>query len=628
MSRRQSIARTVRATVWIVALLGHAFVAASGAERAPGPIRDLHYGEVLFHFYQQDEFTALTRLLAAQQAGRIVRHHDEAELLRGALYLSYGQTEQATRIFERLLAEQPEPAMHDRIWHFIGKARYQRGDFAEAEAAFARIGDALPDFLRAENFMLQAQNLMSQSRFDEAIGLLEKERGDAAWQAYARFNLGVALVRLGRQPEGRALLEKVGRLKTGDPELEALRDKANLALGFAWLQRERGGPAREALGRVRLSGLHANKALLGFGWADVLQQNYRRALTPWLELSDRDLLDSAVQEALLAVPYAYSRIGANGSAADHYLAAMAEFARESENLGAAIDRAQSGELIPALLALDEQGIGYWDWELAALPDNDDARYLFHFVANHRFQDGLRNYRDLVALREHLGEWLAKLDAFDSMIETRMQGYAERLPAIERRLEALDSTALVDQQRTLARRLDTIAARRDIAALATAGEAEQWQRLTGLEQNPAWDMPQAADARDKHRLLKGTLLWQLDREYAYRLWLQRRAVDAAAVRLAKARDRESRTERIREDMPIKLQTFRGRIDALQPRIAALTAQIDQVLAGQSRQLEHIVVQELENRRQRLASYRLQARFALASIYDQATVRSAGNEEAPQ
>ena len=32
-------------------------------------IQDLHYGEILFHFYQDDEFTALTHLLAARESG-------------------------------------------------------------------------------------------------------------------------------------------------------------------------------------------------------------------------------------------------------------------------------------------------------------------------------------------------------------------------------------------------------------------------------------------------------------------------------------------------------------------------------------------------------------------------------
>ena len=234
---------------------------------------------------------------------------------------------------------------------------------------------------------------------------------------------------------------------------------------------------------------------------------------------------------------------------------------------------------------------------------------------------MRNYRDLVALRAHLTEWLGKLEAFDNMIDTRREGYARNLPAIEQRLAAIDSDALYATQQSLQSQLDAIAAQRDVAALATAAEADQWRRLEALENNPAWDTAESSAARDKQRVLKGTLLWELDREYGYRLWLQRQSVEDTAQRLATVRALEARTTQVRAEMPVELDTFAARIEALQPRIKALTVQIDEVLNGQARQLEHIVVQELETRRERLASYRLQARFALASIYDQATVRSA-------
>ena len=595
----------------------------AAAQERGGAIRDLHYGEVLFHFYQQDEFTALTHLLAARQAGRVTHHADEAELLLGGLYLSYGQTDRATQIFERLLADSTDPVVRDRVWYFIGKVRYQRGLYGEADAAFARVSGHLPAALHAEYRMLQAQSLMAQSRFDAAVALLDTEQSDEDWLAYARFNLGVALVRLGRREEGLQQLDRVGLLETDDPELLALRDKANLALGFAHLQVQQGVPARAVLGRVRLDGLHANKALLGFGWADALQDNYRGALTPWLALSERDLLDSAVQESLLAIPYAFSRIGANGSAADHYASAMTQFDQELSGLDAALERTRSGRMIPALLSLDDRQIGHWNWQLDVLPDNEDARYLFQFIANNQFQDGLRSYRDLVALREHLSAWREKLAAYEHMIDTRTLGYAQRLPVIEQRLAGVDSAALLERRTALVQTLDVIEVSRNVTGLTDATEAEQWSRLVALETSPAWNSVQAEAARDRQRILKGTLLWRLDREYRYRLWQQRRATADIEQALAAAGDLESRMQFVRADMPQQLQDYRAQIAMLQPRIEAMQSQIAAVMLGQQKQLETVVAAELEARRQRLASYRIQARFALATIYDQSTVVSADN-----
>ncbi|MFQ5635952.1 MAG: tetratricopeptide repeat protein, partial [Gammaproteobacteria bacterium] len=390
-------------------------------------IRDLYYGEVLFQFYQQKDFAALTHLLAARQAGRVAHHAAEAELLLGGLYLAYGQHEQAGEIFARLLDESADPAVHDRAWLFIGKARYERGHFASADEAFARVGEALPGPLEPEFQMLRAQSLMAQERFAEASAMLDAWQEDGPWLAYARYNLGVAMVRMQQVDEGARRLNEVGLMRSGDPELVALRDKANLALGYAFLQAGRPALARPVLERVRLDGPFSNKALLGVGWADAMLEDYRGALNPWLELQGRDLLDSAVRESLLAVPYAFSRLGADGSAAEYYTAAMRHFDDELAGLDAAIERARSGRLLPALLAGDDTEISRWYWNLERLPDTDDARYLYHLIADHRFQEALRTYRDLAALRAHLLDWQGKLAAFDNMVETRRRAYAQRLP---------------------------------------------------------------------------------------------------------------------------------------------------------------------------------------------------------
>ena len=59
-----------------------------------------------------------------------------------------------------------------------------------------------------------------------------------------------------------------------NPELAALRDKANVALGYAWLQASHPVEAKPSLERVRLTGPFSNKALLGVGWSDAETKNY------------------------------------------------------------------------------------------------------------------------------------------------------------------------------------------------------------------------------------------------------------------------------------------------------------------------------------------------------------------
>jgi lipopolysaccharide biosynthesis regulator YciM len=596
-------------------------VASAGTSTNPGiEVQDLHYGEVLFHFYQEDEFTALTHLLAAREANRVEHHAAESELLLGGLYLSYGQHTKAGEIFDRLLTEGVAPSVRDRAWFYLGKVRYQRGWYSEAIDAFKNVGDELPVSLRPERQMLLAQSYMGQGKFADAAQVLQSDHGPADWLAFVRYNLGVAMVRLDRLQEGAELLDRVGRLRSNDDELQALRDKANLAMGYAYLQNENADQAKSVLERVRLHGPFSSKALLGVGWANVMLEDYRGALDPWLELQDRDLLDSAVQESLLAVPYAFSRLGADGSAAEFYSTAMRQFDVEMSDLDAAIRRTESGELIPALLQQDESELGRWHWQLEALPATNDARYLYHLIANHEFQDGLRTFRDLEALDEHLAQWQEKLEAYNDMIDTRSLAYDQRLPAVETRLTEIELTELQSRRDELVAEFADISKSRNIMGLANESEARLWSQLKDVEKIPAFGLAKSGAEREKHRVLKGTLLWELDREYKYRHWQQQRSIAELDEALSVGREFRGRTDAARTTVPQWLEEYRRRIDRLAPRIGAMRASIGTLLGRQQQQLQVLVAREFSAQKERLATYRVQARFALATIYDRATVAS--------
>ncbi len=590
-------------------------------------IRDLYYGEALFHFYQQDDLTALNHLLAARSLGRLRHHEADADLLIGGLYLSYGLHEKAARIFSRLLDDNTDPAVRDRAWFYLGKVRYQRGLYADAEQAFGHVGDDLPDRLAAEFRLLRAQSLMGMGQYDAAARVLDRWHGPDDWTAYARFNLGVAWIRSGRFAEGVRILDRVGRMGNPAPELRDLRDKANLALGYAWLQNKQPAAAREVLQRVRLNGPFSNKALLGVGWADALQQEYRTALVPWLELRDRDLLDGAVQESLLAVPYALDRMQAHGSAVDSYRDALEAFDAEIGQLDAVMQRVRSGELVANLMSRDSSDTGRWYWQLKQLPDSEDARYLYHLVANHDFQDGLRDYRDVMALDRRLADWTRRLDALLDIVDTRQQAFEQRFPVVEAELDTVDMTQLHSRRDRLAQRLDEIRQDRDVLGVATAAQQDQWQRLTALEQSPAWMLEQTSDARARQRVLKGLLLWDMDREYRFRVWQQQRELAALDAALAQADTAMVRVETAHEQIPASLEVYRNRINAIRPRLLAMRATVTAALAEQQEHLQMLAVTELEQQRERLASYRVQARFALATIYDRSDA-TARNQESGQ
>jgi hypothetical protein len=55
-----------------------------------GEIKDPHYGDVLFQYFQDHYFSAATTLMVSQHFDRMSHHSEEAEVLRGGILLSYG----------------------------------------------------------------------------------------------------------------------------------------------------------------------------------------------------------------------------------------------------------------------------------------------------------------------------------------------------------------------------------------------------------------------------------------------------------------------------------------------------------------------------------------------------------
>ena len=610
-------------------------------------VQDLPYGDVLFYYYQGKDFEAATRLLAYEHWQGLPHHEPDARLLLGGLYLSLGMYDRADRSFEELLTSDVPTGVRDRAWLYLGQALYSRGRYAEAERDLTRIGERMSPELESQKELLLANVWMREGRFDQAARLLGNWRGSQQGStAYARLNLGIALVRQGRLTEAAPVLTSVGSMYALAPEMLALKDRANLALGLAYLQAKQPALAREALDRVRLDGPFSGEALLAAGWADAADGNYRAALTPWLVLQGRSASDPAVQEANLTVPYAFFELKAPGRAAQYYRTALHSYDEESARIDSAIARIRGGSLLAQLLAresdsvtsgdvgndpLDDDALpdrlSYgWFWQLGSVPDDPQSHYLYAVFAGSDFQEGLRNYRDLKLLGRMLGEWSTTMDAFQEMIAVRRRAYAERLPKVDALLTSGKLNSLKQLRAALANRLAQVGRTRDVAALATPDQAAQWARVQRDEAKLAHDpdTPTYARLRERVALVRGVLLYQMDRQFAARSWSERKQLRGLDVALAQAQQRWTRLETGQQAQPVETGDFAGRVGGLQRRIGALQVRLAAAETAQSRALAELAVHDLEQQKRRLQGYRVQAQFALATLYDQAAHSAAAGK----
>jgi hypothetical protein len=384
------------------------------------------------------------------------------------------------------------------------------------------------------------------------------------------------------------------------------------------LSESRPKEARVYLERVRLQSLQSSKALLGFGWAADALKDPQLALVPWQELAQRDFGETAVLEAQIAVPYAYAELGAHGQALQRYETAIAAFERENAALEESIKALRNGKLIDTLVEQNPGEEMGWFWKIRDLAEMPRARHLAQVLAQHEFQEALKNYRDLRFLSRNLEDWRDKLAVFDDMLATRRKAFADRLPAVRERQQQIDIDALVKRREQVAAEVAAAEAAGDGIGFADAKQQELLEKLKEIRR--IVDAPNADEEafkqRERVRLVGGVLTWQLAQDAVGRLWDAKVELDRIGGQLDEAKKHADALSKAQREEPVRFDRFAGRIAAMRPTLAVMIPRVAGMGREQREEAQEIAIAELAGQQQRIAGYTTQARFALAQLYDRA------------
>jgi tetratricopeptide (TPR) repeat protein len=438
-------------------------------------------------------------------------------------------------------------------------------------------------------------------------------------RGFADYNLGIALLEDGRRDEAIDQLDRAGQVSSDDPATLAIRDKSNLVLGTLLFESSDFEHAERSLDRVRLEGPFSNQALLRAGWADATAQKFDRALVPWALLAGRDPTDAAVQEAILALPYAYSRLNVHGRAAILYGHAVGSFGQQLEKLDASLRSVRQGEFLKDLAREEIRQDKDWVIRLRSLPDAPETFYLTNLIASHDFQTALQNYLDLEDMRKKLVAWQRSLDAFDDLVRLRRAYYEPLLPDIDARFRKLDAQMRLrlEQRKAVEKRIQDllVAPRPDF--LATAEEQSALARLERVESAlSAGDDDATRALRARVRRLQGFLAFNLATDYHRRLTDAYEHLHALNRDVAVLTAQYDAFVRTRQAATHGYEGYEPQIRSLRARVGDALERLEPTMAQQGRVLEVVAMRELESRRERLEAYQNQARFAFADSYDRA------------
>lgn len=609
------------ATVSAVAFL--VSTASSGMEP-----KDLYFGEALYLADQGNYFEALERLDT-----EIAQHHavDEpeldslhpyigrAEFSVGDFELNYRMHHRAGRAIKAVLEGDVEESVRNEAAYRLARIHLQKDQPYAALRALDRIEGRVPEEIRDEIEFLRANVYMAIGRPADATETLRGVQGASGLKGFSSYNLGIALLQDGKLEAALEQLDRAGQVKAREPETLAIRDKSNLVLGTLLFEASDFERAQSSLDRVRIEGPFSNLALLRAGWADASAAKFDRALVPWSLLVQRPPTDAAVQEATLALPYAYSRLDVHGRAALLYGRAVETFGEEIEKLDASIGSIQEGAFLEALVREEIRQNKDWVIRLRSLPDAPETFYLIELMASNDFQTALQNYLDLEDLRKKLASWRRGFDAFEDVIRLRRSYYEPLLPEIDAQFRKLDAQIRLrlEQRKHLDQRLQhmLIAPRPDL--LATTDERRLRTEVDRLEERlGSGSHPLEEDLRRRVRRLRGALHWTLETRYHQRLTETHEHLRALNASVEAMQARYDSFVRTRQAATHSYEGYESRIAGLRTQVGSALERIDLLMARQGHMLETVAIAELRVRRERLEAYLNQARFAFADSYDRA------------
>lgn len=380
-----------------------------------GKIGNTLLGHAYLIYQQGDTFQSTAMLMAADKQNRLGDDRELGQLFLAGNFAKLGLYDEAIAVYTRLAGQTTSSqGVRDSARLERAKLQLELGQMDAALRSLINIKRRLSQAQEVEYASINSRALLESGKVREAIAALPRINDESTWALYQLFNIGVQLIETHRNKNGALILHQIGRLDNSrDPEIQAIRDRANLALGYSLLKINQPAKARGYLERVRLKSHLSNIALLGMGWSYSSEDNYEQALTFWLELKNRPYSSAYGYETMLAVPYALGKAGAYNQAIQHYQAAQKQIAADAHDMNEAKKKIDS-DLFPGLISAvpeDETGwLSHWQ----NTPEAPEQRFLALLLDNPEFQATLREYRALLKLQSQLNSLEAEIGGLEKL----------------------------------------------------------------------------------------------------------------------------------------------------------------------------------------------------------------------
>lgn len=641
-----------------------------GAEKKHQSVQDPRYGVALWHYFQDQNFQALTELMMAEDrsTGRapIQGHGDNPKVMKAALELAYGMVEQSRTAFEKIADESLSPSIKSSAWYYLAKIYYQRGDLHRAESAL-NILDSLEKTsnIASNALSLKLDVLIRKGDLSGAEQLITTAEASFADKSRVFFNLGNAHSR--NLDYDRALvffdqsLEAVKAQKNISEADIQLADKTYVSAGYSALLSGKPQKAISYFSRIQQQAIDSGLGLLGYGRAATELEHYQQALAFFGVLSKQDSCKAGVYESLISVPVIYERIQQPARALRAYEHAIATYQREIAEIDTEITQLREqhpGSLFVELS--DDNGSRHWlnDPGIYAVTSsapnsNFKPNSIFGLVTknpgHHRFselfsesefQTELLELQDLIALGKLASARLERLSMLKQSLINRQQ---------DRQRYWLQYGALQAEQKLQAYRqrleqmiglLQTSVDNKDYLALIPDGRKALLERIEQSEQRiAAYEVsnheeagqarPNIAKQKNLLRVYRGMLFWQAAQDYAEEKYALETSISELEMELDHLTSHQLRVAAILDESALPAtqgslaqtdseEVYLARIEGLEKHAQLINRNLDQKIAEVKTRVFGSMVALLEERQEKLHQYLTHARLASLRIHEEGSL----------
>ena len=620
----------------VITLIGFILSANALAGNGGSPKTDLFFNEGLYYAYQEDYFNAISRIdtelgqyygLDEPELNSLHFYLNNAEFSIGDFELYYRMHNRAGRAIKAVLEGDVEDIIKNDAAYRLAKIYHQKQQPVNALHTIQRIKGRVADKIKYDLELLKAQIYISNKMFPDAISILSEIENTSEVEGYASYNLAIAYIGNNQVEKGIIQLDKTGQLNSNDKAFLAVKDKANLALGYKLMENKKPVLAKKYFERIRLNGPFSSRALLGLGWADVAAEKYKQAVVPWTILSKRNITNQSVQEVLLGLPFAYGKLEAHGKAAILYGKALEAYSNEINKLDRSIKNILEGKFLEAIVREEFKKDKNWLVNLRNLPDTPETHYLMQILASNDFQESLKNYFDLDGLAKKITSWDGYLDSYTELISVRKRYFTPIFPVMQEKFRLLDSRMKLRlaQRKKIGERLHKMLISPRPDYLAKIDERLALNKIYRIEKKYAKDSSANTNGINARiNRLKGVIQWNIDTEYQQRFTEADKNLTSLNKHIGNLEKNYRSFVRTRQSATQSFVGYDDSIRQLKNKIKFAAEKVDLLLIRQGHMLELMSINELKTRRKRIEELQIKARFSVAESYDRA-VKAQQNKE---